>query len=76
MPPDLERAYADAIRDCIPRVLESLELDWREANHRILLGSLAILKGNLKLGITILDFDSELTCPHCDKAFPLPAGFH
>jgi hypothetical protein len=72
IPEDLAGAYHDAIARLPALIATCFEQVWDDGTSRILAGALVIAKGNPRLGMAILDFDTEIQCPECDAVFATP----
>lgn len=70
LPAELKEAYEQAIKQAPKLILECLDLDWQEADNRILLGSLAVMQGHPQLGNAIFELETETECPNCQGTFP------
>ena len=70
MPGDLQEAYQQGLKQAADLVLECLGLDWQEAETRHLLGALAVLRHQPRLGLAIMELDCETECPNCQTTFP------
>lgn len=69
IPQDLEEAYWQAIEATLPLLLECLTLDWESENLRILMATLATIRGKLKIAAVLLDG------PDPDSFDELPGDF-
>lgn len=69
MPANLQAAYEQGLKQASELILECLGLAWQETDYRILLGALAIVRGQPQLGSAIFELEYETECPHCQKAF-------
>jgi hypothetical protein len=65
MPADLEADYADAIGRAAALILDCLESDWSESDYKVLLGALAVVRGQYKLGSAIFELEEEIECDEC-----------
>jgi hypothetical protein len=65
IPSDLEGAYLASIRQAGSMVLECLESDWDEAGYKVMLGGLAVVRGQYKLGAAISELEEEIECAEC-----------
>jgi hypothetical protein len=69
IPTDLQKSYLQGLKQATELILDCLKLDWPETDYRILLGALAIVRGQPQLGNAIFELDNETECPYCQKAF-------
>lgn len=69
IPQDLEEAYRQAIEATLPLLLECLALDWESENLRILMATLAAIRGKLKIVAVLVDG------PDPDSFDELPGDF-
>jgi hypothetical protein len=69
MPGDLWEAYQEGLKQAAELTLECLGLDWQEAETRHLLGALAVMRGQPRLGLAIMELDQETECPNCLTTF-------
>ncbi len=72
IPKDLEAAYMAALDDTAALIVQDLALRWDEVGCRLRLGAFAALRGQPKLGLSILDGEGEVTCPNCGEIFAAP----
>lgn len=67
IPPDLEGDYLSAVERATSLILECLESNWSEAEYKVLLGALAVLRGQYKLGAAIFELEEEIECSACES---------
>ena len=67
LPADLERAYLASIKRADSIISECLELDWDESGYKVLLGALAVVRGQYKLGAAISELEEEIECSECES---------
>jgi hypothetical protein len=67
MPADLESGYAASIARAASLVLDCLESDWDESEYKVLLGALAVMRGQYKLGAAIFELEEEIECSACES---------
>jgi hypothetical protein len=65
IPTDLESDYLSSIKQAANLTLDSLEAGWDEAGYKVLLGALAVLRGQYKLGSAIFELEEEMECAEC-----------
>src|SRR5687767_14764877 len=65
VPADLEAGYETAIGRAAALVLDCLGSDWDEAEYKVLLGALAVVRGQYKLGAVIFELEEEIECSEC-----------
>jgi len=65
IPADLEGAYLTSIQQAGSMILESLESDWDESAYKVMLGGLAVVRGQYKLGAAISELEEEIECAEC-----------
>ncbi len=70
IPDFLQPSYFAAHNQAIRLILECLKSEWSEAELRILVGTLTLLKGKHQLGAGILRLYKATTCPICSTTFP------
>lgn len=71
-PPYHEQAYRDALEHAAGVAVECLEIPWNEVGLRILLGALAVFRGQAQFGAWVMDPPEECQCPKCGSLFPTP----
>ena len=69
MPSDLESAYSDSLQHTRELLLECFGTQWDEDEQKILLGALAVVQGQPRLGAAIIDLEKDTDCPNCNKVF-------
>lgn len=67
IPPDLESDYLSAVERAQTLILECLESDWSEPEYKVLLGALAVVRGQYKLGAAIFELEEEIECSVCES---------
>ena len=65
IPADLGVDYAAAIERAAALILDCLESDWGESDYKVLLGALAVVRGQYKLGSAIFELEEEIECDEC-----------
>jgi hypothetical protein len=65
IPADLEDGYLTSIERAAALILECLESDWSESEYKVLLGALAVVRGQYKLGSAIVELEEEMECSEC-----------
>jgi hypothetical protein len=65
IPADLKESYLASIERAAALVLECLEADWDESDYKVLLGALAVTRGQYKLGAAIFELEEEVECSEC-----------
>ncbi len=69
IPPDLQEAYLEGLKQAFRLILDCLKLDWSESEYRILLGAMAVVRGQPQLGNAIFELERESECPNCQNSF-------
>lgn len=67
IPADLESSYLTSIDRAACLVLECLESGWDESGYQVLLGALAVMRGQYKLGAAIFELEEEIECSECES---------
>jgi hypothetical protein len=65
IPDDLRDDYLSSIKQAAALVLDCLAMEWDEAGYRVLLGALATVRGEYKLGSAIIELEEEIECAAC-----------
>jgi hypothetical protein len=66
VPADLEGSYAASTGQAAALILDCLESDWDEDEYKVLLGALAVVRGQYKLGAAIFELEEEIECSECE----------
>jgi hypothetical protein len=65
IPADLEMDYHASLNQAANLILDSLVAEWDETGYKVLLGALAVLRGQYKLGSAIFELEEEIECAEC-----------
>jgi hypothetical protein len=67
IPVDLEGSYVASIGQAASLIRDCLESDWGEDEYKVLLGALAVVRGQYKLGAAIFELEEEIECSECES---------
>jgi len=70
IPANLKKDYLASLNQAASLILECLGADsWGEAELKVLVGALAAVRGQYKLGTAIFELEEEVECPECESVF-------